>query len=143
MSPNVSYCKNCTYKFDMDEFDRCPSCDHQGSSSSNRGKTSNPQTTLISASSQVANLANLDDLVAAQNRTTHAVRSLALFLFMSIGAAIPGMFLFSNAMSAKATCGYYCSAADGMLIFSYFFLGLGFAVALFTGLVTLARSRVQ
>jgi hypothetical protein len=127
MSPYVSYCKNCTYKFNLDEFDRCPSCDHQGSSPSKRGRVGVSQTVGSANNIQVEAFADLDDLVSAQNRTTYAVRSLALYLFITMTTSFIGILLLYLVPSSPIT---------GSLI-----IIAGSITAIFIGIAELTQSK--
>jgi hypothetical protein len=77
----------------------------------------------------------------AVNRTTHAVRSLAIFLFISISTLIPGLFAVLTGAFEKDDCMYSCGFADGMLYFGYGIIGVGFLVGLFAGMIELSKSK--
>lgn len=65
--------------------------------------------------------ATLDDVVAAQNRTTHAVRAFVRFLFIQLSAITAGLVVLNFADQAYASreCIQYgnCGGADAMSIF--------------------------
>ena len=141
MSPNVSYCKNCTYKFDMDEFDRCPSCDHQGASTSKRGKVVS-QNVDNANNIQVTTLADFGDLVTAQNRTTYAVRSLAIFLLTTFSTSVIGYGLVTAGANSAIRCGSYSECgADSMTMWGWVIIATGFFMGLGVGIRELGKSR--
>ena len=80
-------------------------------------------------------------VVAASNRTTHAVRSLVLFLFISICTAIPGAALIIAGTQESLRC-YYGDCGAGQMFFGWAISGVGFLVALIVGMVELSNSKV-
>ena len=69
--------------------------------------------------------ATLSELVAAQDRTTFAVRSLAMFLFTSIVTALIG----------------YIFMLVGFVGFGWFIIGIGSLAALVIGILQLSNSK--
>ncbi len=89
-------CKRCDLQFDASkvENNKCPHCrrllhfvsnpeNDLYTSNSNRLESRNPKE------------ASFEDLVRAQNRTTYAVRSLAVYLFITITTGFAGLVLIN------------------------------------------------
>jgi hypothetical protein len=72
--------------------------------------------------------ATLDDLVSAQNRTTHAVRSLAVFFFMNLlwTAIVASLIGLAGSIPVDVRCVYdYCSRdSNPGAIIIYIFAGI-------------------
>jgi len=84
-------------------------------------------------------------LVSAQNRTTHAVRSLATFLFISICSTAIGYGLVGASAGVTTNCalrGEYCDGG-GYLIGGWLVIVIGFFVALAVGISELNKSRID
>ncbi len=77
---------------------------------------------------------SLEDLVAAQNRTTYAVRSLAVFLFVTLCTAPFGYVLVGAGVDASS---------DTMVMWGWVIIVTGFVMGLFGGLGELRLSRPQ
>ena len=95
----------------------------------------------------VDELENLDPatqaLVRAANRTTHAVRSLSVFLYITICTSLIGYGFIGGGASAAATCDAYNSdcGAGSLVIFGWIIILIGFIVGLISGMSELAKSR--
>lgn len=89
-------CKRCDLQFDASKVEnsKCPHCRRllhfvsdpemdQYSSTSNRFQSRTPKEV------------SFEDLVRAQNRTTYAVRSLAVYLFITITTGFAGLVLIN------------------------------------------------
>ena len=135
MSSNVSYCRNCKYKFDFAKFAYCPSCGYEAVPSKNQD-TSQPSFLASAASRNVhasysANNTGSDSstssLLKAQNKTTYAVRSLALYLFITVTTSFFGLFVIYVFPQA---------AVLGALI-----IMVGFIVSLSVGISELNKSK--
>jgi hypothetical protein len=96
--------------------------------------------TLGSESVQAETLL-LERLVEAQNRTTHAVRSLARFFFISLSTSLFGYSLMS-AGAAPISCAVRQSdcGIPGLVIFGWLVALVGFGVAMFVGISELNKS---
>ena len=84
-------------------------------------------------------------LVSAQNRTTHAVRSLATFLFISICSTVIGYGLVGASQGETNSCalrGEYCDGS-GFLIVGWLVIVVGFFLALGVGISELNKSRIN
>jgi hypothetical protein len=82
------------------------------------------------------------NVIQAIDRTTHAVRSLAVFFFVSITMSVPGLFLVFTGARDLATCEYACEYPLGMVNFGYGVIGFGFLIALIAGLMELGKSKL-
>ena len=84
-------------------------------------------------------------IVAAQDRTTHAIRSLAVFVLVSISTSLIGYLII--AISAGSVLG--CSSGDsscyassgGAIYLGIFVIGGGFITALVLGIRELSLSK--
>jgi hypothetical protein len=86
----------------------------------------------------------MEALVAAQNRTTYAVRSLALYFFISLQTALVGGGLFGLAVNNESHYDSYGNLNGGATFFAV--LGaiialVGFYVAVFVGRQELNKSK--
>ena len=91
-------------------------------------------------------LDNLDDatkaLVLAANRTTYAVRSLALFLFTTLCTSLIGYGLVGAGAGAAANCSSYSGCgADALVIWGWIVISIGFIIGLVVGISELNKSR--
>ena len=102
-------------------LEKCPTCKTKKdqfiftNSSSAEGIEEQTLANLYQASYQKGNSANrikseltLEDVVRAQNRTTHAVRAFVRFLFIQLTSTTLGVFLWnlSNLFIDEQKCGY-------------------------------------
>jgi hypothetical protein len=95
---------------------------------------------------QVDTMANLDDstkaLVLAANRTTHAVRSLAVFLFTTLCSSLFGYGLVGAGASAAVNCNSYSGCgSEALVIWGWIIISVGFIVGLIVGIAELNKSR--
>jgi hypothetical protein len=82
--------------------------------------------------SMSAKEATLDDLVAAQNRTTYAVRSLAVFFFITLCTSPFGYALVGAGVDA---------ASSTMVAWGWIIIVTGFLTGLLAGMLNLSLSR--
>lgn len=145
-------CKRCVRLFTSEEapIGKCPVCNgtlnYQTNSRSNARSTvtATPQWSPTAESKQKINEANMEALVAAQNRTTYAVRSLALYFFISLQTALVGGGLFGLAVNNESHYDSYGNLNGGATFFAV--LGaiialVGFYVAVFVGRQELNKSK--
>ncbi len=91
---------------------------------------------------QVRDFADLDDLVTAQNRTTYAVRSLAIFLLTTFSTSVIGYGLVAAGANAAIRCGSYSDCgADSMTMWGWVIIAAGFFMGLGVGIRELGKSR--
>jgi len=83
------------------------------------------------------------NLVAAVNRATHAVRSLAIFLFTSLCTSFLGYGLIVAGSSTALSCddSYSDCGSGAFVILGWGITGLGFLVALAAGIGELGKSK--
>lgn len=86
---------------------------------------------------------NNDLLIAAQNRTTHAVRALAIFIiYSSISSLVGGVIIgISYAVAMNSYEGLY--SAGGGIIFGALVAAVGYLVALSLAAAELGKSKPQ
>lgn len=80
-------CQNCKleYKVKKDEAKKCPSCSSTyWMLSKSEEMKPNPPRNLESSTQKPTEISDIDRLIAAQNRTTHAVRAFVRFLFIQL-----------------------------------------------------------
>ena len=145
-------CPNCRRSYRADKLAECPGCfteapimgEESPVSGSNWGA-------LVSESNWGASNPNTIDslstrtIVAAQDRTTHAIRSLAVFVLISISTSLIGYLII--AISAGSVLG--CSSGDsscyassgGAIYLGIFVIGGGFITALVLGIRELSLSK--
>ena len=137
-------CKRCDLRFEASKVanGKCPHCrrllnfvNSTGTESyflSSRAVETEPQKEM-----------SLKDVVLAQNRTTHAIRSLAVFFFTTLCTSLIGYALLAASASAALTCSYgsECSA-DEFLILAWIVIIAGFIFGLVTGVRELNKSRL-
>ena len=138
-----SMCPNCFRFLSADGFcSQCRAVTGQPSKVTNQPNEAHESQPTRSKWSDIGQDVSGDRaLVQAQNRTTHAVRSLAVFFFVSITISIPGLFLVLNGARNLSTCEYGCEYPLGMLNFGYGVIGFRFLLALITGLMELGKSK--
>ena len=90
-------------------------------------------------------LENLDSstraLVIAANKTTYAIRSLAIFLFTTLCTSVLGYVLISAGASAALRCDSYSDCGSGFVIWGFVIVALGFIVGLGAGVNELGKSK--
>jgi len=99
-------------------------------------------TSAPSASSR--NLAQGPDskLIAAVNRATHAIRSLALFIFTTLCTSLLGYGLIGAGAAAALRCNsHYSDCGSGFVIWGWIIIALGFIVGLGIGINELGKSK--
>ena len=87
-------------------------------------------------------LAGFESLVAAQDRTTHAVRALVLFIFISTICSVLGYAIIGAGADQSVSCalsGSTCSNTS-FTAMGWVIISVGFLSALFTGFSELNRS---
>ncbi len=83
-------------------------------------------------------------LIKAVNRTTYAIRSMALFLFISLCSSVCGYALIAASTGNPVRCaanGSDCGE-PGLAIFGWVVLAAGFCVALVVGISELGKSKL-
>lgn len=80
-------------------------------------------------------------LISATNRTTYAIRSLAIFLFTTLCTSVLGYVLISAGASAALRCDSYSDCGSGFVIWGFVIVALGFIVGLGAGVNELGKSK--
>jgi len=149
-------CRNCGSEYSRSDFGtwekiKCRKCRYElhaiiyrgeervkaGAKPAQSNKTSQ-QTT------KDANLAGLESLVSAQNRTTHAVRALDLFIFISAISGVLGYAVIGAGASQSVTCALSGSSCDNSALtaMGWVIVAVGFLSALLTGIAELNKSTI-
>lgn len=84
-----------------------------------------------------------DALLKAVDRTTHAVRSLAVFLFTTLCTSLLGYGLVGAGANAALRCDSYYSdcGSGGLVIGGWAVIAIGFVVGLALGMTELGKSK--
>ena len=122
-------CQDCKleYKSKKDESKKCPSCSSPfWMLSKTEEKKSSPPGQSESNGQKPTEISDIDRLIAAQNRTTHAVRAFVRFLFIQLaGLTLTAIFWnISLASVDERKCMEYGDYCDG----NPFFQLLAFSV---------------
>lgn len=131
-------CLNCGRRYRADKLADCPGCSHEpGTSQARPLPWSSDQ---AQSQSQIDNSQYLEALILAQNRTTHAVRALAVFFFTWLKVSIFGALAFFFGMWIDQS---FDSAVFGqfLIIVGVLTNVVGFFIALNDGLDELNRSK--
>lgn len=138
-------CKNCKLTYDSAEHRQCPNCDSIFTKISTKpqpetlGKNSpNSQTSNVAKNSNDNVAASKYDLIVeAADRTTHAVRAIAIFFFTFLISSAIGGVLIAIAMVVQAA-----GENAGILFFAgYVALLAGYVLAMVSGAQELRHSR--
>jgi|1048.fasta_scaffold38727_2 hypothetical protein len=136
-------CPNCRRSYRADKLAECPGCftdaPYMGEESPVSGKN------WGSSNASTNDFLSTTTIVAAQDRTTHAIRSLAVFVLVSISTSLIGYLII--AISAGSVLG--CSSGDsscyassgGAIYLGIFVIGGGFITALVLGIRELSLSK--
>lgn len=138
-------CRRCDVQFDASKVEngKCPNCRRL------LYFVGNPEFDPYASKSthldsNGTNGASFDDLVRAQNRTTYAIRSLAMFFFISIQTSILGGGLAGLALNNQSHYDSYGNLNEGATLFAIFGLLIalvGFYIALYVGRQELSKSK--
>jgi hypothetical protein len=137
-------CPTCDKNYDSDRLRvyKCPDC-----------KTWLQWGTDVAESTHVPEvkvedpMANLDPatraIVMASNRTTYAIRSLAIFFFTTLCTSLVGYGLVGAGANAALKCGSYYSdcGSTGLAIGGWLIIAIGFLIGVITGAKELGKSR--
>ena len=137
-------CPKCQKQIDSDSLSvyKCPDCkswldweDYK------EYKKTEPVTTQVTSDYSKLD-ENTKALVLAADRTTHAVRSLALFLFTTLITSLVGYGFIGAGSGASLRCTSYYSdcGSSGLIIFGWIVIALGFLFGLILGARELAKS---
>jgi hypothetical protein len=83
-----------------------------------------------------------DALLRAVDRTTYAIRSLAIFLFTTLCTSLLGYGLIGAGAAAAIGCdSYYSDCGSGFVIWGWIIIALGFIIGLGVGITELGKSK--
>jgi hypothetical protein len=90
-------CNQCGRHYRADLIKQCPGCaaSNQSKTAANKIDSTQPATFYDSPVESSRGNTTLDDLVRAQNRTTHAVRAFVRFLFIQLTGITLAVFLWN------------------------------------------------
>jgi hypothetical protein len=138
-------CHNCSRSYRADKLTECPRCYARppGWADETRVKV-NYGVELKNSSAD--DYAGSSLVVAAQDRTTHAVRSLAVFILVAISSALIGYVIIAASAGSALGCGMGISSCNansgGAIFFGFAFIAVGFIVALILGIRELRLSNI-
>jgi len=137
-------CPNCSRSYRADKLAECPRCFARGPGvvDEKRVSAKNWAGLMNSASSDYSGSTLI---VAAQDRTTHAIRSLAIFVLVSISTALIGYIIIAINAGSALGCGLEnlnCySNSGGGIVFGFVVIAVGFVLALVLGFRELTLSK--
>jgi len=148
---NYFICSECGKYFQGESIEDCPVCATESTNlllqrrpDGARVPDPTPSTPVANSKNKpvTAKAATLDDLVAAQNRTTHAIRALARFFFIWLRSGIVGAGLAGFGVSFLAN-----KDLNGLGIFlvivGWLITFIGFFYAFWQGMGELDKSQVH
>jgi DNA-directed RNA polymerase subunit RPC12/RpoP len=108
-------------------------------------KKDNLSDSLVASEKAKRPLTPHEEIIEAQNRTTYAVRSLATFLFISICTTALGYGLIGAGAGSPLACAYNGTQCgeQGLVIFGWIVIVIGFFTALGVGISQLDKSRIN
>lgn len=130
-------CTDCGRRYRADKLNECPGCGVDSNEYANQA--ANPSSSM-SAEDQEELLFFLRD---AQDRTTHAVRSLAIFLFATVCSSLIGYALIAFGTGLAVGCNIYNFDCGSGLIMSLGVLVIigGFIFGVVAGLLEFNKSK--
>ena len=134
-------CMNCFATFKWSGLSNCPSCGE----SFTREEESLPSSSFKTDGHSKLSF-ETRKLVEAQDRTTFAVRSLALFFFISLQTALFGGGMIGLALNNRAHYDAYGDLNQGatfFVILGWLIAFMGFLVAVLVGRFELNKSKVN
>ena len=138
---SIITCDECGNRFRGEDASDCPACNPSTVAADKPSRVGKSESVKPKVKLSVETQAIVD----SQNRTTHAVRSLATFLFISICSTAIGYGIVGAGAGVTTSCALSGEFCDGS---SYVFGGwlvivLGFFIALAVGISELNKSRVH
>ena len=127
----MSKCRKCGREYRWDILSNCPGC---GSESDNVEDAAG--SALKSQHSAVDYVT-----IAAINRTTHAVRALAIFIIFSVTSSCLGFGLIGVSVSTSAQCYEGSCSSPTFFYAGWLVIAVGLVSALIVSLRELAESR--
>ena len=159
-------CPTCGQKFKAETIDECPSCAADSTALLPRRSYLGAGTESVSDSlepkkvkaeriepearnerptSDLVSPQHLTtaDLISAQNRTTYAIRSLAIFFFTTLCTSLFGYGLVGAGANAALKCSSYYSdcGSTGLVVGGWLIIAIGFLVGVIAGANELGKSK--
>jgi rRNA maturation protein Nop10 len=132
MSENLINCEDCGRSYRFDILKSCPGCGHE------------EEVPIPMHSSNVSREAEaLQMTTRAIDRTTYAIRSLALFIFISICTSVLGYAIIGAGAANQVACSYSGESCGngGLVIFGWIVVLVGFVAAIAVGINELSKSK--
>ena len=141
-------CEFCGRRYRADKIARCPGCSEEPKSGSLLVEKEANHIFGVAKQSKVKGEAS--DLVEAQNRTTHAIRSVAVLVFFSVfWTGLVGVLVTLSILTQAENCQYgFCMRVNTPASTAFIILALiaaiaGVWVTLAAGFNELRKSRVN
>jgi hypothetical protein len=133
MSDNLVNCGDCGRSYRFDILKSCPGCGHEEETASIR----------VRSSGESSEAETLQVTIWAIDRTTFAIRSLALFIFISICTSVFGYAIVGAGAANQVACSYSGESCGngGLVIFGWIVVFVGFVTALAVGINELNKSK--
>ena len=133
MNPDISYCPKCSNELSYSGY--CATCQ-------NWTNQSNPTETLKASvqTSDVDFSESVDMVLDAQDRSTYAIRSIAIFLLGSVGTSSGAAFCLWFYSIEITKCEYSCSVVSMFAYLGWGVFGFGMLLTMIFALRELARS---
>ena len=100
---NLSPCQSCNTDYRRDKLKQCPSCgavnDSIGLKHSSESSSSQPIVNKSFSSETSVEASDIERLIEAQDRTTHAVRAFVRFLFIQLSGLTAAYVVWNWSMS--------------------------------------------
>ena len=118
-------CPNCGRLYRADKLATCPGCSANSVETFKISQPSQPRNSY-SKSQEITEEADLERLIAAQNRTTHAVRAFVRLLLYSVsGLSAGGFFWYLSLFTIDIdSCQEYGDNCNGNLFLQFFAVSL-------------------
>ena len=133
MNEDLTRCEDCGRPFRADILEHCPGC----------GADNGPVIEPVGGLGVVSEEEATQETIWAINRVTHAIRSIALFIFISLSTSVLGYAIVGAGASSVVSCslsGENCGNT-GLVNFGWLVIALGFIAALVAGISELRASK--
>lgn len=132
MNENLITCEDCGRPYRADILKSCPGCGHEEDAAE-----------IANLYSQLQEDQSLQPTIWAIDRTTYAIRSLALFIFISICTSVLGYAIIGAGVGNQISCSYSGENCgnSGLVIFGWIVIFAGFLSALAVGMNELRKSK--
>jgi hypothetical protein len=156
-------CPSCGQNFKAETIDECPGCaaysaslltrrSYLGAGTESSSDSPAPKKVKAerieqqvpkentTAESTVAQIRSTADFIEAQDRTTYAIRSLAIFIFTTLCTSLLGYGLIGAGAAAALRCNSY-DCSSGFVIWGWVIIAIGFIIGLGVGINELGKSK--